>query len=771
MMLGAIGVVYGDIGTSPLYAMKETFVGAHPLAIDRLHIFGVLSLIFWSLMLVVTLKYVFVAMRADNKGEGGSFALLALISRSLGESRWTAGLVTLGVLATALFYGDAIITPAISVLSAVEGLTVVQPRFQPLVIPIAIVVLIGLFLAQSWGTARVGAIFGPIVLVYFAVLAALGIANIVHHPEIVGILSPHWAVRFFLYDPKLAFLAMGSVFLAVTGAETLYADMGHFGRRAVGLSWLSLVYPALVLNYMGQGALLLSNPAAAENPFFLMAPEWARLPLVLLATAATVIASQAVISGAFSVTYQAIQLGYLPRLKVRHTSARAAGQIYIPLVNWTLLAMVCLLVIGFKESTRLAAAYGISVSGTMIITTLMLAVLVFKVWKWNRLLAGLTIGLFLVVDLIFFASNATKIADGGWFPLLVALVVFTVLTTWATGRKLVRQKLTEEAIPLEVFLKSVAGVHRVRGTAVFLSTSPDAVPAALLHNLKHNQVLHERVLILNVTVEDVPHMSPRGRLEVQGAGERLLPRRAALWLHGRDRHSRRPHSDRTVRRGLFDDDDQLLPRPAEAAAVGRATGYGAMARAIIRLADEEQRKRDGVLPPADQPGDRAGQSAADLGSAFRRVAEAGGAEAVGDEGRQHQPLDLGAVAACAKDLEIATGEVAGFEQSLTAAAAGGDAMVAGERVARAVAAGDRDAGDVLEAEGVLGGGQRALFGADAEPVAGVFHVGAGDQRAVRAEDRAADRIAGIGGIGLERGGAGGFDEVGVGHGPGFSADT
>ncbi len=518
-MIGAIGVVYGDIGTSPLYAMKESFVGAHPLAVDPLHIFGVLSLIFWSLMLIVTLKYVLVAMRADNKGEGGSFALLALISRNLGEKKWAAGLVTLGVLATALFYGDAMITPAISVLSAVEGLTIVNAGLKPLVIPIAIVILIGLFLVQSRGTARVGAMFGPIVLIYFAALAALGVGNIVNHPEIVGILSPHWAVQFFLYDPKLAFLAMGSVFLAVTGAETLYADMGHFGRKAIGFSWLTLVYPCLMLNYMGQGALLLSNPAAAENPFFLMAPDWARLPMVFLATAATIIASQAVISGAFSVTHQAIQLGFLPRLRTEHTSARAAGQIYIPAVNWALLVMVVLLVVGFGESTRLAAAYGISVSGTMIITTLMLAVLIFQVWNWNRVIATLTIGLFLAVDGIFFASNITKIADGGWFPLLVAAVIFVVLTTWATGRALMRQRLAEDALPLEVFIKSAASVHRVRGTAVFLSTSADTVPSAMLHNLKHNQVLHERVLILNVKVEEVPHVSAKDRLEVHEAGK------------------------------------------------------------------------------------------------------------------------------------------------------------------------------------------------------------------------------------------------------------
>lgn len=514
LMLGAIGVVYGDIGTSPLYAMKETFIGPHPLAVDPLHVFGVVSLIFWSLMLVVTVKYVLVAMRADNKGEGGSFALLALISRTLGEKRWTAGLVVLGVLAAALFYGDAMITPAISVLSAVEGLTTVQASLQPLVIPIAIVILIGLFLVQSRGTAKVGAIFGPIVLVYFATLATLGVSNIWQHPDILWALSPHWALAFFAHDPTLAFLAMGSVFLAMTGAETLYADMGHFGRRAVGFSWIGLVYPCLALNYLGQGALLLTTPSAVENPFYLMAPDWARLPLVFIATAATVIASQAVISGAFSVTHQAIQLGFLPRLRTEHTSARAAGQIYIPAVNWALLVMVVLLVIGFGQSTNLAAAYGIAVSGTMIITTIMLAVLIFQVWKWNRLLAVLTIGLFAAVDLIFFASNITRVADGGWFPLVVAAVIFTLLTTWASGRALMRRRLEQDALPLAVFIKSAASVHRVRGTAVFLSTSPDAVPSALLHNLKHNQVLHERVLILNVKVEDVPHVQAGSRLAI-----------------------------------------------------------------------------------------------------------------------------------------------------------------------------------------------------------------------------------------------------------------
>lgn len=521
LMLGAIGVVYGDIGTSPLYTMKESFLGPHPLAVDRLHIFGVLSLIFWTLMMIVTFKYVSVAMRADNRGEGGSFALLSLIARNLeGKKKWTPTLVLLGVLATCLFYGDAMITPAISVLSAVEGLTIVQAQLQSVVVPISIGILVALFLMQSRGTAKVGNLFGPIMVIYFAVLAALGIANIVKHPEIIWIVNPAWALKFFTYNPKLAFLALGSVFLCVTGAEALYADMGHFGRKAINVSWLVLVYPCLVLNYMGQGALLLSDPKAAINPFYLLAPDWARLPMVGLATIATIIASQAVISGAFSVTHQAVQLGFLPRLRTEHTSEKARGQIYIPAVNWGLLAMVIILVLGFRESGKLASAYGIAVTGTMLITSVMLGVLMLYVWKWNRFLAGATVGLFLLVDGSYFASNITKIPDGGWFPLLVAAISFTVLTTWAKGRQLMRQRLAESALPLSVFIKSAASsVHRVRGTSVFLSTSADVVPAALLHNLKHNQVLHSRVLVLNVKIEEVPHVRGEKRLEIHDAGQ------------------------------------------------------------------------------------------------------------------------------------------------------------------------------------------------------------------------------------------------------------
>lgn len=518
LMLGAIGVVFGDIGTSPLYAMKESFIGPHPLAVDRLHIFGVLSLVFWSLMLIVTVKYVFVAMRADNRGEGGSFALLALISGHLDDRR-KALLMVLGVAAAALFYGDAMLTPAISVLSAVEGLTIVEARLEPLVLPIAVLILLGLFFIQSRGTAKVGALFGPIVLVYFGALATLGVVNIAARPEILAIFNPVWALEFFQKDPRLAFLAMGSVFLAVTGAETLYADMGHFGRKAIGASWLMLVFPCLMLNYMGQGALLLANPAAVENPFYLMAPDWARLPLIILATCATIIASQAVISGAFSVTHQAIQLGFLPRFKILHTSEKSAGQIYMPAINWGLLVMVLVLVLGFQESTRLASAYGISVVGTMLITTAMLAFLLFKVWRWKPWAAAATIVLFALVDVSFFLSNIAKIADGGWVPLLVAGVIFTVLTTWAKGRSVLRDHLMADAIPLEVFVKSTAAsVHRVKGTSVFLSAAREGVPAALLHNLKHNQVLHENVLLLTVAVEETPRVEVEKRLEVRSVG-------------------------------------------------------------------------------------------------------------------------------------------------------------------------------------------------------------------------------------------------------------
>ncbi len=523
LAIGAIGVVFGDIGTSPLYAFKETFVGHHPLAVDPLHIFGVVSLIFWSMMLIVTVKYVSVIMRADNRGEGGSLTLLALISRlspGAGRARW---LVLLGVMATALFFGDAIITPAMSVLSAVEGLIVVESSLEPVVVPIAITILIGLFVIQSRGTAKVGALFGPIMIFYFSTLAVLGIVNTVQNPQVLQALNPIWAVRFFLDDGLRGFLALGSVVLAVTGAEALYADMGHFGRRPIRISWLWIVLPALTLNYLGQGALLLETPAHVINPFFLMAPEALRLPLVILATAATVIASQAVISGAFSVAQQAVQLGFLPRLRILHTSARAAGQIYIPVINWALLFLVVLLVLGFKSSTNLAAAYGIAVTGTMFIDTILVSVLILNIWKWNKLWAVPMLAVFLIVDTAYFASNLTKVPDGGWFPLLVGLITFTFLTTWAKGRRLMMERLRESAMPIEVFIKSAAtAAIRVPGTAVFMSSSPEGVPHALLHNLKHNKVLHERILILTVVIDEVPYVDGEDRVEVRDLGSNFF---------------------------------------------------------------------------------------------------------------------------------------------------------------------------------------------------------------------------------------------------------
>ncbi|MCH4152040.1 MAG: potassium transporter Kup [Sphingobium sp.] len=519
LALGAIGVVFGDIGTSPLYALKESFIGHHPLAVDPAHVFGVLSLVFWTMMLIVTCKYVFVILRADNKGEGGSLALLALIARKLGDHRMGGVIAMLGVIATALFYGDAIITPAISVLSAVEGLTVVNEGFADWVLPLSIGILIGLFAIQSRGTAAVGKMFGPVMILYFGVLALLGGINIVRAPEVLWALSPHYAFDFFLLDPALAFLALGSVVLAVTGAEALYADMGHFGRKAIMVSWLYIAFPCLVINYLGQSALLLTSPHAVENPFFYLAPQWARLPLVILATVATVIASQAVISGAYSVSQQAVQLGFLPRLKILHTSAKAAGQIYVPTVNWALLVLVILLVMGFQTSSNLAAAYGIAVTGTMFITACMLGVLTFAVWKWNPLLATLVTGAFLIVDGLYFASNVTKIPDGGWFPLLVAAIAFTLLTTWATGRRLVRERLNEDSMPFDLFFQSIGDrVVRVSGSSVFLASTMEGIPPALLHNLKHNHALHERVVILTVFTEGMPHVPVEDRRKVESLG-------------------------------------------------------------------------------------------------------------------------------------------------------------------------------------------------------------------------------------------------------------
>lgn len=525
LMLGAIGVVFGDIGTSPLYAFRETFAGHHPLPPDEIHILGVLSLIFWSMMVVVTFKYVAIIMRADNKGEGGSLALLALINRKTENKRWTKGIVLLGVFATALFYGDSMITPAISVLSAVEGLTTVEARFAPMVLPVAVGILIGLFTIQSRGTAKVGLLFGPIMLVYFTVLAALGLWHIVDNPHVLIALNPWYAVRFFMEEGYFAFLAMGSVVLAVTGAEALYADMGHFGRKPIGVSWLVFVLPALMINYLGQGAMLLSQDMATalrtiHNPFFLLAPEMLRLPLVILATMATVIASQAVISGAFSVTQQAIQLGFIPRLRITHTSAGSIGQIYIPAINWGLMVMVILLVISFRTSSNLAAAYGIAVTGAMAIDTCLIAVVLIQLWGWKKWVAAPLIAIFAAVDLAYFGANLTKVPDGGWFPLLIGFIAFTLLTTWARGRALMIDRLRQASMPVKVFVQSaVNSAVRVPGTAVFMTSQAQGMPHALLHNLKHNKCLHERVILLTVKIADVPYVRTTDRVTCADLGQ------------------------------------------------------------------------------------------------------------------------------------------------------------------------------------------------------------------------------------------------------------
>lgn len=515
LAIGAVGVVFGDIGTSPLYALKETFVGHHPLPIDMLHVFGVLSLVFWAFLLIVTLKYVLIVMAADNKGEGGSLALLALISRKTpGKRGWL--LTMLAVLATSLFFGDAIITPSISVLSAVEGLIVVNEGFKPLVLPLAVAILIGLFLIQSHGTGAVSKFFGPIVLFYFLVLAVLGIVHIAPDPSILAALSPHHAVAFFVRDPGLAFLSLGAVVLAITGAEALYADMGHFGRKPIALAWVSVVFPSLILNYLGQCAMILRDPSTIENPFFLMAPEFLRLPLVILATLATIIASQALITGAFSVVQQAVQLGLMPRLRIINTSEKALGQIYVPTVNWVLLALVILVVLTFRESTNLLAAYGLAVIGTMFITTCLITVLMIKVWQWPAWRVALLAGLFFIIDGAFLAANIIKVPQGGWFPLVVAVIAFTLLTTWAKGRELMVARLKEGMMPIKVFIRSAANsAARVPGTAVFMTSSAEGVPPALLHNLKHNRVLHERVLLLTVRIRDVPFVDEDAQLRLE----------------------------------------------------------------------------------------------------------------------------------------------------------------------------------------------------------------------------------------------------------------
>lgn len=522
LTIGALGVVFGDIGTSPLYALREAFSPRYGLTADTATVLGVLSLVFWSLVLVVTGKYVAIVMRADNHGEGGIMALMALAQRSLPETsraNWLVGI--LGVLGAALFFGDGVITPAVSVLAAVEGLQVAAPSLSHWVVPIAVVVLVALFASQRYGTVVVGRVFGPITIVWFAVLAVLGVANITHAPEVLQALNPLWALRFFGDHAWGGVFILGAVILAVTGGEAIYTDMGHFGARPIRIAWYGFVLPALMLNYLGQGALVLENPAAVTNPFYMGVPEWGRVPMIVLATAATVIASQAVITGGFSIARQAMQLGYIPRMHVRHTSRDTIGQIYIPAINWSMMVIVLGLVLGFGSSSALAAAYGVSVSMTMLIDTVLLAIVARALWPVRRRWVLPACVLFLVVDLGFVTANLAKVPQGGWFPVLLGIVLFTLLRTWRRGRSLLRARVREGGVPLDVFLPGLllSPPVRVPGTAVFLTADRGVVPQALVHNLTHNKVLHARNIVLTIDTLTVPYVRAARRLDVAQIGD------------------------------------------------------------------------------------------------------------------------------------------------------------------------------------------------------------------------------------------------------------
>jgi KUP system potassium uptake protein len=529
LALAALGVVYGDIGTSPLYALRECFHGEHAMVPTPANVLGILSLIFWSLILIISVKYLAYVMRADNRGEGGILALMSLVPGDAYGVRRNAALVALGLFGAALLYGDGMIQPAISVLSAVEGLEVATPLFQPYVVPITLLILIGLFLFQRRGTAGIGAIFGPVMLVWFFTLAALGIRQILRTPEVLAAVNPAYAWSFFADHRLAGFLVLGSVFLVVTGGESLYADMGHFGRAPIRWAWFVLVLPSLLLNYFGQGALLYRDPSAAVNPFYRLAPEGFLYPLVALAAVAAVIAAQAVISGAFSLTRQAVQLGFVPRVEIIHTSAIEIGQIYIPAVNWGLMFATLGLVIGFQKSSNLAAAYGVAVTTTMVITAILAYVVARRMWRIPRTLALLITLPFLAIDLAFFGANIVKIPAGGWFPLVVAAAIYTAMMVWKDGRELLGRRQSEGTLPIDLFLKDVdrRAKARVPGTAVFLTTNAEGTPRSLLHNFKHNKVIHQTVLFLSIRTEEIPHVARRDRLEIHDLGNgfhRILAR-------------------------------------------------------------------------------------------------------------------------------------------------------------------------------------------------------------------------------------------------------
>ena len=522
LALVALGIVYGDIGTSPLYALRECFHGPHAVEPTPDHVLGVLSLIFWALIIVISIKYLVFVLRADNHGEGGILALTALATpiKPTGRSErpW---LILLGIFGAALLYGDGIITPAISVLGAMEGLSVATPGLEPFVVPVTIGILFALFWFQNKGTAKVGKVFGPVMVLWFGVLAVLGAAQIAEYPAVIEAVNPMHAVSFFAETGWHGYLVLGSVFLVVTGGEALYADMGHFGTRPIRIDWFLIVLPSLLLNYFGQGALLLEHPEAAENPFYLLAPGWAIYPMIVLAVAAAVIASQAVISGAYSLTMQAVQLGFSPRIKIQHTSTREYGQIYVGGINWLLMIGCILLVLSFRTSSNLAAAYGVAVTTTMVITTILFHVVARERWRWNAVAAGVMAGFFLVIDLAFFGANIIKVGQGGWLPLVLAAVIYTILLTWKRGRSILAERIQEEAQPLDHFLKALEGMRitRVPGTAIFMSGTASKAPPALMHNVEHNKVLHQLVIFVTVKTEQVPHVADEKRLLVEHFGE------------------------------------------------------------------------------------------------------------------------------------------------------------------------------------------------------------------------------------------------------------
>jgi KUP system potassium uptake protein len=600
LAVGALGVVYGDIGTSPLYTLRECF-NVYSIEPSNANVLGILSLIFWTILIIVTLKYVWIVMRADNHGEGGTLALLALLL----DSAWASSrslwlLVACGMLGAAMFYGDGIITPAISVLSAVEGLEVATPVFKPYIIPITVAILVLLFAVQRRGTASVGAFFGPVMGIWFATLAVLGAWQISGHPGVIAAVNPIHALEFAARHGQGTFMTLGAVVLAVTGAEALYADMGHFGAAPIRAAWLSFVWPALILNYFGQGALLLSDPATLKNPFFMMVPAWGLYPMVLLAAVATVIASQAVISGAFSVTQQALQLGFIPRLEIIHTSAQARGQIYLPWINWFLCISVIGVVLGFKSSSNLAAAYGIAVTGTMLTTTLLLYFLARRVWRWSAASAGALIGFFFVVDVAFFAANTLKIVDGGWFPLVVAAALFTLMSTWNRGRALLYQRLYPEELPLDQFISLLSpdSPLRVPGTAVYLTARGEGTPHGLLHNLKHYKVLHQRVVVLTILTENIPRVPEAERLtlkELEGNFYRLTARSGFMEIPDvprlLDDCKRLGFEWDEMETSFFLNRQRVIPTAGDGMALWREQLYAAMVRNAANATDFFQ------LPP------------------------------------------------------------------------------------------------------------------------------------------------------------------------------